>query len=206
MTENNENNKTFSELRSLMNMPNLDSSQRKQLVELLHQGYQASLDLYHAEWLPYIQSFPHHFTQPLITYHKVQDLELAATIIPCAMFELSLYSDPLHPLDPLLQSPALAHISSLHIHNHPLQHLNLEHNKIGDQGALAIAASTTLQHLQYLNLDFNNIKHEALSLIQSQNLPQLRKLCLMLNKIPKKTQRVLQEQWRLQHRKGPLRL
>ena len=68
----------------------------------------------------------------------------------------------------MASSPTLTQLTSL----------NLVDNRIGDQGALAIADSGTLSNLIYLHLGGNRIKSETakIALRESQTLTHLKTL------------------------------
>lgn len=79
----------FGELRQLMNAPNLSDTQRTQLWELIVRNAKESESRHTQQWLPYMHNFPHHFTKPLTTLQRVDQLRWASNIVPFPCLEFS---------------------------------------------------------------------------------------------------------------------
>lgn len=72
----------FAELRSILQTSELTSAQCHKVYGLATQAHGISPDLYHAQWLPYLQSFSRHWlAHPLKTY-RIEHLARALRALP----------------------------------------------------------------------------------------------------------------------------
>ena len=189
---------TFAELRSLMNMPALDEARRQHLFDLLLLGNETHRELYRSTWLPYIQSFPHHFEQPLTSVHSVKELEHTADLIPCARFELHV-PDKAQEFSTLERSPALHTLSSLVLKTPSdaliqslLDSTKLNHitaltlcrtNNLNTRHFQRLMQSPLLKNLTKLNLDLASISKHIQTLAQSRHMSSITHLSLASNAI-----------------------
>ena len=83
----------FGALRSLMNLPHLDDSQRGRLWASVRAYAQAQHQRYRSTRLPYLRGFPHHYEQPWASLTSLEQLAQALELVPFARFDLDLASD-----------------------------------------------------------------------------------------------------------------
>ena len=201
----------FGQLRSLLQKHELVSWQRERLWSLLELIHERDPDRYHAEFVPYVCGFPHHFELPLITVNDLDDLEGLTLIapLPCVRLALRESSLDVEALRTLLASPHVPVLHTLHFRLnglgdegaqlladstelHELTALRLWNNGIGDTGAEALADSRSLHDLKVLDLWGNRIGDSgAKALAESPHLSSLTRLDLSTNRVGKKGARAL---------------
>lgn len=194
----------FGQLRSWMNLPELDLAQRKQLWMLLNFQARTHKAEYLSSWQPYLESFPHHFVEPLATLKSLDELTQAAELLPFARFVLQLTHYTCRGdegVKALVRANGLSLLNALDLSQcgitekgvvalasstdtGSLTELDLSVNSTGDEGALALAESMHLNALTSLDLSSNDIcSPGAIALANSTALNTLTSLNLSSNKI-----------------------
>lgn len=192
-------NNDFGELRQLLNQPKLD---RKSFWSLVETKANESPEVYFDQWLPYIQSFPHHFEGIYEHCLSMTLVERYARILPHLALGLSINAYSAlgsKGTQALAKNPLLAHVRSLYLeHNRigvhglkalmqspyikQLERLSLSENAIQDRGAREIANSTQFGALNALELNDNKLTGEGLvALAQSDGMASLVSLAFSWN-------------------------
>lgn len=192
-------NNDFGELRQLLNQPKLD---RKSFWSLVETKANESPEVYFDQWLPYIQSFPHHFEGIYEYCLSMTLIERYVRVLPHLFFGFA--SNHLSALGSggtqvLANNPVLAHVKALDLtRNHigtrglkalmnsvyieQIEWMRLSKNAISDRGVGDIATSTHLAVLQHLMLDGNQCTEVGLvELAQSEQLTMLKTLSFAQN-------------------------
>ncbi len=181
----------FGQLRATMQ--DNASIQGEALMTWLSRVESHDPERYHTQWVPYLESFTHHWRKPLITVDTIEKLEDAARIAPFALFAfdgsawtgLKRYAMSQGKLPPsswppgfltahgfndekmaaFIESDALVHLS----------HLNLAWGKLSPVGVTMLAECEALKNLEKLELRYHyDIKNEGLeALIASPHITKL---------------------------------
>lgn len=80
----------FRELRALMNQDALTCSEYNKLRGLAFHASRKAPELYEAQWIPYMQAFPHHWNAHVYTSYDVDTASIFHEKMPFALFHLCL--------------------------------------------------------------------------------------------------------------------
>lgn len=189
----------LAELRSLMQLPSLDASQREKLWQLIEAS---SHDAARHEQIiaPYLSGFKSHFVTPLRHLWSLDDLRTAARIAPFASFQCT-FSFSRGAMVRLLESdlpPFIAQLKArcfepgdiVHLARSKrldrLTHLDLSSNMFDQEGLEAICQAPFLHRLSSLKLHANNLGHDGatrLAALGERRLAMLEQLDLSHNAI-----------------------
>ena len=168
----------LAELRSLMQLPFLDLSQREKLWALLVSSAEDASA--HAEVIiPYLSGFNQHFSNPLRHLWSLHDLREAVSIAPFASFQCTFTFTP-GMLEQLLDSNLSCHIA----------HLTARCCKPHD--IVRLSRSMRFEQLTHLDLSNNAMSEKGMeALCEARFMPRLRRLTLHANALGDGGARVL---------------
>lgn len=178
-------NTAFGQLRALLNEPFWNGPLREAFWTLVERAHRTNPEGYSDQWLPYIQSFPHHLQQSPKILTTVEELEDAASMLPHASWgfapadveQLYMLQSSTHAssvVDLRVRGLELIGADLYNILETPgfkqLTSLDLSHNSIGDEDMLAFKEFPLLS-LNTLKLDGLTLEHEGLTMLA--NVPGL---------------------------------
>lgn len=206
----------FSEIRSLMQLPVLDSEQRRSLWETIVQMASLHPDVYASEWVPYLRAFSHHWEAPLFSTFSTRQrhlpqIEAWCALVPFACFNLNI-SSRASPQDlrALLTSTIFTQINALTLHHTPVPHslltelsnlhastrltqLHLEDVSLHDHELDALLGLPHSRPLTRLILPHNWLTSDSSALIASHPTLQLEALDLAHNHLKGDALKMLHE-------------
>lgn len=127
--------------------------QKTQVCDLLEYLYHHDPKVYQSTWLPYLSTLQKEWHEPLCTCMSLEELNRWIHIAPFARFKLQLKAQG-------IQNAAAISISQ-HSSLRNVHTLDVSHNQIETEGALALLCSHKLDKLIQLDLSANQLKGET---------------------------------------------
>ncbi len=175
-----ERSQAYQQFCRLLDQPSLDPSERWKVYDSMVAALRDHPELYWAEWLPRLQSFPRHLREPFDTFFDYEGLEAACRRSPGCPFALVVHRAPDIPR--VLDLAARCRLVRLDLGGHFFSDDRTA--TVGDAGVVALASSPQLQWLQRLDLGFNHVGSAGVAaLARSPHLRRLTHLTLSGNRL-----------------------
>jgi len=156
-------NEMFGELRTLLESPHKDEAWVDAFVELVGHALRTDEARWHEEWRPYLESVSPRLPVPLLTVADEDELLVAASMFPGALFRYEGHRLPLEDAHlSSIVSLSLRHGTSVEgLVAEPklnrITELSLQRRDLGDEDLLMLSQAQHLQGLVTLDLSHNSI-------------------------------------------------